>query len=87
MRLWAIKYADEDEKWWVDIVCQDQPPTVVCRKVGGRVVVKGFGDVVGPVLTWKASIPADALEDWPTDTPVALTEAELGPDSSLSNSS
>lgn len=87
MGLWAIKYADEDEKWWVDMVYQDGPPGVARGKVGARVVVKGFSDVMGPVLARKASIPADVLEDWPTDTPIVLTRAEIGPDSSLSNSS
>ena len=87
MGLWAIKYADEDEKWWVDMVCQDGPPGVARGKVGARVVVKGFSNVMGPVLVRKASIPADAFEDWPTDTPIVLTRAEIAPDLSLSSSS
>jgi len=39
-----------------------------------------------PVLARKASIPPAALGDWPSDTPVILTRAEIGPDSSLSTS-
>ncbi len=67
MGLWAIKYADVDDKWWVDVVLQEAPPAV-------------------PVLARKASIPPAALGDWPSDTPVILTRAEIGPDSSLSTS-
>ena len=86
MGLWAIKYADEHQKWWVDVILQEAPP-VAREKVGERVITEGFGEVTGLVLTRRASIPADALEDWPADTPVILTRAELGPDSSLSTSS
>jgi hypothetical protein len=87
MGLWAIKYTDEHEKSWVDVVLQDAPPAVARGKVGDRVVTEGFTDVTGPVVARRASIPAFALEDWPTDTPVILTRVELGPDSSLSKSS
>jgi len=87
MGLWAIKYSDEHEKWWVDVVLQDRPPAVVRGKVEGRVVTEGFAEVTGPVVARRASIPAAALGDWPADTPVILTRAELGPDSSLSTSS
>ena len=38
MGLWAIKYADVDEKWWVDVVLQEAPPAVSREQVGGRVV-------------------------------------------------
>ncbi len=86
MGLWAIKYADADEKWWVDVVLQEAPPAVSREQVGGRVVTAGFKSVTGPVLARKASIPPAALEDWPSDTPVILTRAEIGPDSSLSTS-
>lgn len=87
MGLWAIKYTDEHEKAWVDVVLQDAPPAVARGKVGDRVVTEGFTDVTGPVVVRRASIPASALEDWPADTPVILTRVELGPDSSLSKSS
>ncbi len=87
MGLWAIKYADEHDKWWVDVVLQDAPPPVSREKVGGRVVTEGFAEVTGLVIARRTSISADALEDWPADTPVILTRAELGPDSSLSTSS
>ncbi len=87
MGLWAIKYADEHDKWWVDVVLQDAPPPVSREKVGGRVVTEGFAEVTGLVIARRTSIPADALEGWPADTPVILTRAELGPDSSLSTSS
>jgi hypothetical protein len=50
-------------------------------------VTEGFTEVTGPVVARRASIPAGALEDWPADTAVILTRAELGPDSSLSTSS
>jgi len=55
--------------------------------VGERVVVKGFSDVTGPVVARRASIPPEILPDWPTDTPVVLTRAEIGPESSLSKAS
>jgi len=87
MGLWAIKYSDEHQKWWVDVVLQDAPPPVAREKIGERVITEGFGEVTGLVLVRRTSIPADALEDWPADTPVILTRAELGPDSSLSTSS
>jgi len=87
MGLWAIKYADEDEKWWIDVVYQESPPGVDRGKVGERVVVKGFRDVTGPVVARRASIPPEILPDWPTDTPVVLTRAEIGPESSLSKAS
>jgi len=87
MGLWAIKYADEHEKWWVDLVVQENPPAVARGKAGDRVVTEGFADVTGPVLARRVSIPSEALEDWPIDTPVILTRAELAPDSSLSTAS
>ena len=87
MALWAIRYADEHEKWWIDLVVQDKPPAVARGKAGDRVVTEGFTEVSGPVLARRVSIPAAALEDWPIDTPVILTRAELAPDSSLSTAS
>lgn len=87
MGLWAIKYADEHEKWWVDLVVQEKPPAVARGKVGDRVITEGFTEVTGPVLARRVSIPPEALEDWPIDTPVILTRAELAPDSSLSTAS
>lgn len=87
MGLWAIKYADEHEKWWVDLVVQEKPPAVARGKAGDRVVTEGFAEVTGPVLARRVSIPPGALEDWPIDTPIILTRAELAPDSSLSTAS
>jgi hypothetical protein len=87
MGLWAIKYSDEHEKRWVDVVLQDALPAVARGTVGDRVVTEGFTEATGPVAARRASIPAAALEDWPADTPVILTRAELGPESSLSTSS
>jgi hypothetical protein len=87
MGLWAIKYTDEHEKRWLDVVLQEAPPPVSREKVGERVVTEGFAEVTGLVIARRTSIPDDALEDWPADTPVVLTRAELGPDSSLSTSS
>lgn len=86
MGLWGMKYSDADDKWWVDLVLQDAPPSVRLDQVGGRIVTEGFGGVTGAVLVHKASIPPEALNDWPSDTPVILTRVELGPDSSLSTS-
>ena len=86
MGLWGIKYADIDEKWWVDVVLQDAPPAIRREKVGEQVVTDGFEGVTGPVLARKASIPPTALSDWPSETAVILTRAELGPDSSISTS-
>jgi len=68
-------------------VIQERPPAVARGKAGNRVVTEGFTEVSGPVLARRVSIPADALEDWPIDTPVILTRAELGPDSSLAAAS
>lgn len=87
MGIWAIKYADEHEKWWVDVVVQDAPPAVAREKIGDRALTEGFAEVTGAVVARRASIPADALEDWPTETPVILTRVELAPDSSLSTAS
>ena len=87
MGLWAIKYADEHGKWWVDLVVQERPPAIARGKVGDRVITEGFADATGPVLARRVSIPPEALEDWPIDTPVILTRAELAPDSSLSTAS
>ncbi|MDP2700716.1 MAG: hypothetical protein Q8P98_01465 [Candidatus Rokubacteria bacterium] len=81
-----MKYLDADDKWWVDMVLQDAPPAVRLDRVGGRVVADGFDGVTGPVLVHKASIPQEALNDRPSDTPAILTRVELGPDSSLSTS-
>jgi len=86
MGLWGMKYSDADDKWWVDLVLQDAPPSVHLDQVGGRVVADGLDGVTGPVLLHKASIPPEALNDWPSDTPVILTRVELGPESSLSTS-
>jgi hypothetical protein len=87
MGLWAIKYTDEHDKWWLDVVLQEAPPPVSREKVGERVVTEGFAEITGLAIARRTSIPHDALEDWPADTPVILTRAELGPDSSLSTSS
>jgi hypothetical protein len=84
--LWGMKYSDADDKWWVDLVLQDAPPSVRRDQVGGRVMTDGFDGVTGPVLAHKASIPPEALNDWPSDTPVILTCIELGADTSLSTS-
>ena len=65
---------------------QEAPPAVSREEVGGRVVTVGFESVTGSVLARKASIPPAALGDWPSDTAVILTRAEIGPDSSLSTS-
>jgi hypothetical protein len=46
----------------------------------------GFDSVTGRVLVRKASIPPEALNDWPSDTPVILTRVELAPASSISTS-
>lgn len=86
MRRWGMKYSDPDDKWWVDLALQDAPPSVRLDQVGGRVVTESFDGVTGPVLVHKASIPPEALNEWPSDTPVILTRVELGPDSSLSTS-
>ena len=46
MGLWAIKYSDEHQKWWVDVVLQDAPPPVARENIGGRVITEGFGEVM-----------------------------------------
>ncbi len=85
MGLWGIKYSDIDEKWWVDVVLQEDPPAIRREKIGEQIVTDGFEGVTGPVLARKASIPPTALSDWPSETAVILTRAELGPDSSTSS--
>jgi hypothetical protein len=84
--LWGMKYSDADDKWWVELLLQDAPPSVRVDQVDGRVVTDGFDGVTGPVLVHKASIPPEALNYWPSDTPVILTRVELGPETSLSTS-
>lgn len=86
MGLWGIKYADADDKWWMDLVLQEAPPAVRLDQIGGCVVAAGFDSVTGRVLVRKASIPPEALNDWPSDTPVILTRVELAPASSISTS-
>src|SRR5436309_15114285 len=86
MGLWGIKYSDIDEKWWVDVVLQEDPPAIRREKIGAQVVTDGFDGVSGPVLARKASIPPTALSDWPSETAVILTRAELVPDSSTFSS-
>src|SRR5262249_50521873 len=81
MALWAIRYADEHEKWWIDLVVQDKPPAVARGKAGDRVVTEGFTEVSGPVLARRASIPAAAPADTPSHTPRILTRGALSPDS------
>jgi len=54
MGLWAIKYSDEHEKWWVDVVVQDAPPAVARGKVANRVVTEGFTEVTGLILAVSA---------------------------------
>jgi hypothetical protein len=72
MPLWGIKYSDVDDRWWVDLVCQETAPEVRYLLIGARAVADGFHVLDGRLLVRKASIRPDDLADWPTDHPTFL---------------
>ncbi len=72
MALWGMKYVDVDDRWWVDLVCQEPAPEVDRLMSGSRVFADGFRINDGRVLVKKASVAASDLPDWPSDTPVIL---------------
>lgn len=72
MSLWGIKYSDIDDRWWVDLVCQEKVPEVRYVLIGARAIADGFQVSDGRLLVRKASIRPDDLADWPTDSPTLL---------------
>jgi hypothetical protein len=75
MALWGIKYMDVDERWWVDLVIQAEPPEVATRVIGTGSFCEGFMAPDGRLLVRRASIDPADLSDWPTDSPVVLRPA------------
>jgi hypothetical protein len=75
MPLWGLKYMDMDERWWVDLVLQDEAPAVMRVPVGARLFTDGLSAAAGRPLLRRASISAGDLPDWPADAPVALAPA------------
>jgi hypothetical protein len=78
MPLWGIKYADADDRWWVDLVCQDRAPEVRYLLIGARAVADGFHTFDGRLLVRKASVWSEDLADWPTDRPTLLAPLGTG---------
>src|SRR6266704_998403 len=80
MGLWAIKYADEHDKWWVDVVLQDAPPPVSREKVGGRVVTEGFAEVTGLVIARRTPRSRRRREPAPSHRPGLAAVRASAPD-------
>lgn len=72
MRLWAIKYADIDGRWWLDLALQERPPAIRWVLAGTGLLADGFELAEGRFLVRKASIQSAELADWPSDTAVTL---------------
>ena len=83
MPVWAIKYVDIDDRWWLDLVSQERPPDVARRPIGSRVFTDGFRTGPGRVVVRKLSVAEGALADWPTDTPIALGLEAVGDEAHL----
>lgn len=77
MRLWAIKYADIDGRWWLDLALQERPPAIRWVLAGTDLLADGFDLVEGRFLVRKASIQSAELADWPSDTAVTLAPGTL----------
>ena len=75
--LWGLKYVDVDDRWWVDLILQDEPPEVRQVAVGSRVFLGGFEAGRGRVLARRVSVDGGDLSDWPTDSAVALVPAPV----------
>ena len=75
MPLWAIKYMDLDERWWIDLLLDEQAPEVRTVAMGARVFVDGFETPGGRMIARKTSIQGADLADWPADTPLVLQPA------------
>ncbi|SRR6266508_3696812 len=83
MPLWAIKYVDIDDRWWLDLVYQERPPDVARTPIGSRVFTDGFRAGPGRVVAKKLSVAEGALADWPTDMPIALVPDAVGDEAHL----
>ncbi|HLC40505.1 MAG TPA: hypothetical protein VJO34_02615 [Methylomirabilota bacterium] len=75
MPLWGIKFVDLDDRWWVDLIIQEQAPEVSYVRIGSQVVCDGFKPTEGRVVVRKASVQPADLSEWSTDTPVVLDAA------------
>ena len=72
MPLWAIKYMDMDERWWIDLILQDHRPEIENVIVGSEIFCDGFKTTNARILARKASVEATDLAEWPTDSAVVL---------------
>jgi hypothetical protein len=56
--LWGLKYVDVDDRWWVDLILQGEPPEVRQVAVGSRMFLGGFeagrGRVLAAVARWQS---------------------------------
>lgn len=77
MRLWGIKYMDLDERWWIDVVLEEEAPEVSSVVVGSRVFCDGFSRGRGATLVRRASVQPADLPDWPTDSAVLLRPSHV----------
>lgn len=75
MSLWAIKYMDMDERWWIDLLLDEKTPEVRSVAMGARVFIDGFETTGGRMIARKTSIQGADLADWPADTPLILQPA------------
>lgn len=75
MPLWAIKYVDLDERWWIDLLLDEKTPKVRSVAMGARAFVDGFETAGGRMIVRETSIQGADLGDWPADTPVVLYPA------------
>ena len=75
MLLWAIKYMDLDERWWLDLLLDEKTPEVRSVAIGAAVFVDGFETTGGRMIARKTSIQGADLPDWPVDTPLILRPA------------
>jgi len=75
--LWGLKYVDVDDRWWVDLILQSEPPDIRQVAVGSRVFLGGFEAGRGWVLARRVSVDGEDLSDWPADSPVALGPSPL----------
>ena len=83
MPLWAIKYVDIDDRWWLDLVYQERAPDVARTPVGSRVFTDGFRTGPGRLVAKKLSVAEASPADWPTDTPFALGPDVVGDEAPL----
>jgi hypothetical protein len=66
---------DLDERWWIDLLLDEQAPEVRTVAMGTRVFIDGFETTGGRMIARKTSIQGADLADWPADTPLVLHPA------------